>query len=82
MHDVITINCNVHQRFSRCSYILKTNVVLNTTLGKVLKQEKEILNTFKEFQYIPLQDFKGFTECFDVSVLNNIKNVLLARNGH
>lgn len=77
----ITTN-TLRQRFHKCSYNFKEILKINTNLEDALNQEKEILHTFKEFQYIPLQDFKGFTECFDVSVLNNIKNVLLARNGH
>ena len=76
----ITTN-SINKRFSKCPYNFKVHHVIDTSLSDALKQEKVILNSFKDLKYNPTKSFSGYTECLDITSLSDIQNVLLARNG-
>lgn len=76
----ITTN-TVDQRFRRMKYNMKKHLTLNLNLTRALKYEKEILEEFVEFKYIPLISFNGKQECLKFNCLENVITALLARNG-
>jgi hypothetical protein len=38
-------------------------------------KERELLDKFKDFKYVPKQKFNGCTECFNLNVCKNIMNI-------
>jgi len=36
----------------------------------IKEKETRLHKKYKEYQYIPLEKFSGYTECFDIGVVN------------
>lgn len=52
--------------------------ILNTLKGTptyIFNKEKELHKKYKEFKYKPLITFSGSSECFNIKILSDIKNI-------
>lgn len=76
----ITTN-RIYQRFHENPYKLKIHYQFNSNIEECLKQEQKILKDYSKYKYNPEISFKGYTECLEFNILDQIKNVLTARNG-
>lgn len=73
----ITGIANIKRRFCNISYYNMT--ILNSITDeadKIWNLEKFLHKNLKQFQYNPLFNFKGYTECFTLDVLNYIPELL------
>lgn len=43
---------------------------INTTLYNAILKEQKFINDFKEYKYLPIVKFKGWTECFRKEIYN------------
>lgn len=72
---------SIAKRFQTLPYDLTEELVLSLPLEVAFTTESSILSQFSKYAYKPLERFGGYTECFSIECLSEIKNVLLARNG-
>ena len=68
----------VRHRFRGLLKKMKINEVMIATgdFFSLYRIEQELIVKYSDKRFIPVETFKGHTECFDVSVLNDIKSSL------
>lgn len=70
------------KRRDRFPYSFEIITTIEDTPERIFKKEKHLLRILKPFKYIPKIPFRGYTECFNINILNNYdfrRNEKLAR---
>lgn len=74
----ISLNSKKRKNQFPASYNKEVIVATNTKLYKSFQPEQKILTDFKKYKYVPHIKFRGYTECFNLNVLNlqKVKNAI------
>ncbi len=71
----ITVQKNILRRFSGFKYKITILDFIEDSLYNLVYKEREILEKFKNYKYVPKQYFKGRQECFNLEICENLKNI-------
>lgn len=71
----ITVQKNILRRFSGFKYKITILDFIEDSLYNLVYKEREILEKFKNYKYVPKQYFKGHQECFNLEICENLKNI-------
>ena len=73
----ITAQSSIKKRLKQCKPKYMGDVICFATgnASFIFDKEVELQRLFKEHKYHPLKKFGGYTECYDTSMLNEIRNI-------
>ena len=63
-----------------CSYNVDYLLIKKMNIYNAFLTEQYLLNTYKDNKYKPISKFKGYTECFNISLLNTLLQEIDSRN--